>query len=358
MKIALIGWAGAGKTTVFNAVATRPADTAPGAYQTETHVQVVPVVDPRLLRCREIFQPKKFTQAGLELHDPPGLPTGGAEADKERRGRLLSALREADAYVLVLRGFTSPQYAYERPEADPAADLAALVGELQAADFLICESRATRLRENIKRKSKSMDQDKLELAVIDRCLAALEGGRHLADIEFDDADDKRIRGFQLFTRKPFLVVVNGPDEAPAGQSAGDGLSVVAQLAMDAQIDAELAAMEEADRPEFMAEFGIEEAAADRFVRTVYEGVGLRSFFTVGEDEVRAWTIHAGDSAVVAAGKIHTDLARGFVRAEVFAFEELDAAGSMRELKAQGKVRLEHKEYVVQDGEIVHIRSAL
>ena len=358
MKIAFIGWAGAGKTTVFNAVATRPADTAPGAYQTETHVQVVPVVDPRLHRCREIFQPKKFTQAGLELHDPPGLPAGSAEADKERRARLLSTLREADAYVLIVRGFASPQYAYERPEPDPAADLAALVGELGAADFLICESRAQRLRENIRRKAKSMDQDRIELAVLERCLVKLEAGEHLADLDVDEADDKRLRGFQFFTRKPFLLLLNGPDDVSSELSAGAGLSVVGRMAMDAQIDAELAAMDAADRPEFMAEFGIEEAAADRFVRTVYESVGLRSFFTVGEDEVRAWTIHAGDTAVIAAGKIHTDLAKGFVRAEVFTFDELDAAGSMREIKARGQLRLEHKDYVVQDGEVVHIRSGL
>ena len=358
MRIALIGLQGAGKTTVFNAVAQSPADTAPGAFQTETHVQVVPVNDPRLARCRDIFEPKKYTPAGLELWDPPGLPSGTLPADQERRLRLLSALREADAYVVVVRGFTSPSYPYERPEPDPAADLARVMDELVTADFVIVENRVTKLRDNVQRKTKTQDQDKLELAVLEKCLQRLEQGRDLADLVLDEADDKRIRGFQLFTRKPFLLLFNGPDALPAGLGDGLPISLRGRSAMDAQIDAELAAMDASERPMFMEEFGIEAPAADRFVREVYEGVGLRSFFTVGEDEVRAWTIHAGDTAVVAAGKIHTDLARGFIRAEVFSFEALDAAGDMRTLKANNGIRLESKDYVVQDGEIMHVRSGV
>ncbi len=358
MRITLLGLVGSGQTTVFNAVAASPAATPPGAFQTETHVQVVTVRDPRLERCREIFQPRKYTPAGLELHDPPGLPDGSTEADKERRARLLASAREADAYVLVVRGFTTPQVAYERASADPAADLARIAGEMVAADYVICEGRAQRLRESIQRKAKSMDQDKLELAVIDRCLERLDAGRSLVDLELDDADDKRLRGFQLFSRKPCLLLVNGPGDLPAGIGDGLPIALAGRIAMDAQIDAELAAMAPADRPSFMEEFGLTEAAAERFVREVYRGVGLISFFTVGEDEVRAWTIHRGDTAVLAAGRIHTDLAKGFVRAEVFSYDELDAAGSMRELKARGAIRLEPKDYVVKDGDIVHIRSAL
>ncbi|MGE0190985.1 MAG: DUF933 domain-containing protein [Planctomycetota bacterium] len=358
MRIALLGLAGSGKTTVFNAVATTPASTPPGSFQTETHVQVVPVRDARLERCREIFRPRKYTPAGLELHDPPGLPEGGTEGDKERRARLLASARENDAYVLVVRGFTSPQYAYERADADPQADLERLVGEMVAADYVICEGRAQKLRENIQRKARSMDQDKLELAVLERCLERLDAGRDLLDLELDDADDKRLRGFQLFTRKPRILLLNGPGDLPADLGEGLPLSFAGRLAMDAQIDAELAGMDPADRPAFMEEFGIREAAADRFVNEVYRGVGLLSFFTVGEDEVRAWTIHRGDTAVIAAGRIHTDLAKGFVRAEVFPFDALDAAGGLRELKALNAIRLEPKDYVVKDGDIVHIRSAL
>ncbi len=357
MRIALIGLRGAGKTTVFNAVAEQPVE-LPGGFQTETHVQVVKVRDERLEACRDIFNPKKFTQAGLELWDPPGLAPGTAEADKEQRTRLLSQLRDFDAYVVVVRNFKSDLYPYERPEADPAADVKRVVGELTSADFVIAETRAEKLRENIQRKARSFDQDKLELAVLEKCLEKMEADEYLGDLELDAGDAKRIRGFQFFGRKPFLLLVNGADAGPVGLGDGSVIPFRATMTMDAQIDAELAAMDAEDRPAFMEEFGIEEAAAERFVREVYAGVGLRSFFTVGEDEVRAWTIRAGDDAVTAAGKIHTDLAKGFVRAEVFPYEALVAAGSMRELKAQNGVRLESKDYEVKDGDIVHIRSGL
>ena len=232
------------------------------------------------------------------------------------------------------------------------------MGELLGADYVICETRAEKLRDSIRKKAKSVEQDKLELAVLEKVLAGFEAGTPLSDLEIDPADEKRLRGFQLFGRKPFLLMLNGADTVPEGLGDGSAIPFVNRIAMDAQIEAELAAMDESDRPEFMAEFGIDEIASDRFVREVYAGVGLRSFFTVGEDEVRAWTIHAGDDAVTAAGKIHTDLARGFVRAEVFPHEALLEAGSMRDLKAQGGIRLEAKDYVVQDGDVVHIRSAV
>ncbi len=358
MRIALLGLQGAGKTTVFNAIAETPIDAQPGVVQTDTHVQVVRVQDPRLEACRDLFQPKKYTPAGLEVWDPPGLPPGATEGDRERRSRILAALRDADAYVLVVRDFRSDLYPYERASADPQADLARLVDEMVTSDFVIAEKRAEKLRESVLKKTKTADQDKLELAVLEKCLAFFEAGRDLAELELDELNDKRIRGFQFFTRKPALVLVNGSDEAPADLAQGCAIALRAVTSMDAQIDAELAAMEPEDRPEFMAEFGIEAPAAERFVRDVYAAVGLRSFFTVGEDEVRAWTIHAGDDAVTAAGKIHTDLARGFVRAEVFPHEALLDAGSMRELKARGGIRLEPKDYVVEDGDVVHIRSGV
>jgi ribosome-binding ATPase len=358
MRVALLGLPGAGKTTVFNAVADQPVEPPAGGAQTETHVQVVKVRDPRLERCRDIFRPKKYTPAGIELHDPPGLPQGGGEHERERRTRLLSALREADAYVLVLRAFVSDRYPYDRPAPDPVADLRALAEELVTADFVVVEGRMQRLRENVQRKVRTVEEDKRELAVLERIAERLEAGRDLADLEIDENDEKRIRGFQLFTRKPLLALVNGPGGPPPDLAAGSPLSLRAVTSMDAQIEAELAAMDPAERPAFREEFGIEEPAADRFVHEVYRGVGLVSFFTVGEDEVRAWTLRAGGTALEAAGRIHTDLARGFVRAEVFAYEELDRAGDLRALKAAGLLRLEGKDYVVKDGEIVHIRSAV
>ena len=317
MRIALLGLQGAGKTTVFNAIAEAPVEVQAGVPQTETHVQVVKVTDARLDACRDLFKPKKFTRAGLEVWDAPGLPTGTTEIDRERRMRLLSALRDADAYVLVLRDFQTDLYPHERPQADPAADLARLMEELLTSDYIIAEKRAEKLRDSVAKKTRTAAQDQRELSVLEKILARFDEGFGIQDLELDKGDISRIRGFQFFTRKPMLALVNGPNEAPAGLGEGGILELRAVTHMDAQIDAELNAMDPADRPEFMAEFGIEAPAADRFVHVVYQAVGLRSFFTVGEDEVRAWTIESGDSAVIAAGKIHTDLARGFVRADCY-----------------------------------------
>jgi len=358
MRIALLGLKGSGKTTLFNAVADTAVSVPAGGLQSETHVQVVKVKDERLERCRELFQPKKYTPAGMEIWDPPGLPPGLSEADKERRTRLLASLREADAYVIVVRGFATDLYPYERAQADPLADLKQVVDELLTADFVTTETRVTKLRGNVQKKAKSLEEDKLELAVLERCLQRLEAGKDLGDLELSEPDAKRIRGFQLFARKPFLALYNGAGEPPAGFGKGLGLPMRGVVSIDAQIEAEVAAMDPADRPQFLKEFGLAEPAASRFVHEVYRGVGLRSFFTVGEDEVRAWTIEAGDDAITAAGKIHTDLSKGFVRAEVFGYEELHAAGGMRELKAKNGVRLEPKDYIVKDGDIVHIRSAV
>lgn len=358
MRIALLGLQGSGKTTVFNAVAEDPVDFTPGVPQNDTHVQVVKVKDPRLDVCRTIFSPKKFTYTGLELWDPPGLPEGTTEADKERRTRLLSKLRDADAYVLVVRDFKSDRYAYERAEPDAVADARRVIDDLVSSDFVIAETRAEKLRASILKKTKTADQDKVELTILEKCLERFEAGESLHGLELDEHAQRRIRGFQFFSGKPFLLLVNGGNGVPEGAGEGTTIPFESVSNMDAQIDAELAAMDEDDRGVFMEEFGIEEAAAERFVREVYQGVGLRSFFTVGEDECRAWTILAGDDAVTAAGKIHTDLAKGFVRAEVFAFEALRDAGDMRALKAAGGVRLENKDYVVEDGDIVHIRSGI
>jgi GTP-binding protein YchF len=358
MRIALLGLSGAGKTSLFNAVADAPVAVVPGVVQTETHVQVVKVRDPRLEWLRDLFQPKKFTPAGLELWDPPGLPPGPATADVEKRSRVLASLREADAFVLVVRAFSTAEYAYPRAAPDPAADLAYVVEELLVADLLVAQARVERLRENLKKRAKSMEQDARELAVLERCVPRLERGEDLSGLDLAPEDERRLRGFQLFTRKPFVLAVNGPSGVP--ERLGEGLRIPfrERLALDAKLAAELHAMAPEDRAEMMREFGLEEPASDKLVHAIYRAVGLRSFFTVGEDEVRAWTIHAGDDAVTAAGKIHTDLAKGFVRAEVFHHDDLRAAGTMRDLKARNGVRLEPKDYVVKDGDVVHIRSAI
>jgi len=358
MRIALLGLQGSGKSTVFGGVADTPVARVPGAVQTETHVQVVRVRDPRLEWLRDQFHPKKFTPAGLELWDPPGLPPGNEPADADKRTKLLSNLREVDGYVVVVRAFSTDAYAYPRAAPDPAADLARIVEELLLSDLVVAQARVDKLRENVKKRAKSAEQDARELAILERCLPLLESGEGLAGLELPGEDARRLRGFQFFTRKPFVLLVNGPAGLPEGLGDGLRLPFRERLALDGQLAAELQAMSPEDRPAFMAEFGVEEPASDRVVHAIYRGVGLRSFFTVGEDEVKAWTIRAGDDAVTAAGRIHTDLAKGFVRAEVFAYDAIHAAGGMRELKAKNGIRLEPKDYVVSDGDILHVRSAV
>jgi GTP-binding protein YchF len=360
MRIALLGLAGSGKTTVFDAVADVPVHAAPGAVQTETHVQVVKVRDPRLERMRDMFRPKKYTPAGLELWDPPGLPPGTEPADADKRTKILSALREADGYVLVARAFVTDAYAYPRPAPDPAADVLRVAEELLVADLLPAQARVEKLRDNVKKRAKSMEQDARELAVLERCLPRLESGEGVQAVEMSEDEEKRLRGFQFFTRKPFVLLVNGPEGGSSAARVGEGvrLAIRERLALDAKLAAEIRAMPPEDRAAFMSEFGVEEPASDRIVHAIYRAVGLVSFFTVGEDEVRAWTIRAGDDAVTAAGRIHTDLAKGFVRAEVCSYDALVAAGGMKELKAAGGLRLEPKDYIVKDGDILHVRSAV
>ncbi len=358
MRIALLGLQGSGKTTVFNAVAEQPVVGPPGAVQTETHVQVVKVHDERLVRLRDLFHPKKFTPAGMELHDPPGLPLETDSVAADKRARLLGALREADGYVVVVRGFSTDAYAYPRPAPDPAADLARLVDDLLFSDLVVAQGRVQRLKDNVKKRAKSMEQDEKELAVLERLLPRLEAGKSLHDVEIAPEDEKRLRGFQFFARKPFVLLVNGPSGLPPGLGEGARVPFRERLALDALLAAEVQGMAPADRPAFMAEFGIEEPASDRLVHAIYRAVGLRSFFTVGDDEVRAWTIQAGDDAVTAAGKIHTDLAKGFVRAEVVLGDDLLAAGGMKEAKAKNLLRLEPKTYVVKDGDVLHVHSSV
>jgi GTP-binding protein YchF len=356
MKVALIGLPGSGKTTLFGAVTGRPVEALPGVPGAPPHVAVVPVRDERLEWLRDLFRPKKFTPAGLMVEDHPGIPPGSAKAD--RRGELFARMRNADGLALVLRAFASDRYAYEDPAPDPARDLELVALEFLTGDLEICERRLERLAEEWKRPA-DRERVERERAAIERVRAALLEGRGAWQVELRDDEERLLKGFQLLTRKPVVLVTNHAEGAAGAEElVTPAFDVRARFAACVALEAELTSLQGEERALFLSEYGIGEPVAERFVVACYRGLGLRSFFTVGEDEVRAWTIRAGETAVDAAAAIHTELAKGFIKAEVFAYADLREAGSMRELKARNKLRLEGKEYVVADGDIVHIRSSL
>ncbi|HKB16257.1 MAG TPA: DUF933 domain-containing protein [Planctomycetota bacterium] len=354
MRVALIGRPGSGKTTLFNALGGTRAKT-PHAPGEEGAVVSVEIPDPRLEWLREIHSPRKYTPARIEFGDLPGLPRGEARGKAE----LLAEIRNADGLLLVVRAFRDPSYPYEDPEPGALAEARAVREDLLFSDYAILHGRVERLEASLKKPTKTKEQDEREIAFLRRLLHAVEEeGKDLREVPMSKEEALLVRSFAFASQKPVQVVVNaeegrGPEdpEVAALLAAFPGA-----LHLHALLEEEIARLPEADRAPFLRDFGIAEPARARLIRTVYSTVGLRSFFTTGEDEVRAWTIRAGESAVEAAGKIHTDLARSFIRAEVTAYDDLRAAGSWRDAKARGKLRLEGKEYVVLDGDIVHIRA--
>ncbi len=352
MKIALVGLPGAGKTSLFNALVDKPVDLLPGVPGAAPHVAVVRVRDERLEWLRDLYSPKKYSPASLTLEDHAGIPPGAARSD--RRGELFAGMRNADGLVIVLRAFTTDRYAFDDPTADPARDLELVAIEFITADLEICERRLQRLASEWK-KPATRDRVEKEQAVVKRLVEALEDEKGAHTVELRSDEEGLVRGFQLLTRKPIVLLGNTAEDGDAFDLAAGALDVQHRFDACVQIEADLLQMDEEDRAVFSEEYGITEPLRDRFNLGCYRGLGLQSFFTVGEDEVRAWTIEKGDDAVTAAGKIHTDLAKGFIRAEVTPYPELRELGSEREVKAAGKQRLEGKDYTVKDGDVLNIR---
>jgi len=348
MKIALTGLPGSGKTSLFNALTDHPVDVLPGVPGMAPHVTTIMIRDERLEWLRDLYSPKKYTPTHLAVEDYAGIPAGAARSD--RRGELFSQLRNAEGLVLVLDGHTDGT--------DPAHDLELVALEFSSADLEICERRITKLDAEWK-NLKERDRVERERVVVQRFVDALSDGKGGHDVELRPDEEHFVRGFQLLTRKPTILLLNTSEDASeggGGQSLdGGAIDVRHRFECCLSIESELAALDGEELEMFAAEYGVTEPLQDRFNIACYRGLGLVSFFTVGEDEVRAWTIEEGDNAVTAAGKIHTDLARGFIRAEVFTYEDLRELGSEREIKAKGKQRLEGKDYVVKDGDVLNIR---
>ncbi|MDR2934675.1 MAG: DUF933 domain-containing protein [Candidatus Adiutrix sp.] len=337
MRAGLIGWPGSGRDTIFSALTGLPR---PPAGSVEPRQGEAPVPDDRLDFLSARYRPRRHTPARVEffLPHPPGSPQEALRASLER-------IREAEVVLAVLRNFAPSGAA----PPDPAREAAGLETELMLGDYLVVQKRLERLAEEQKRGRKG---DPEEAEFLARGLAELEAGRPLRlDPAF--ARHPKLKGFAFLSAKPILAVLNNGEADEAAADLG-GLPWP-RLVVRGRLEEDLAALPPGEAAEFLAGYGLAEPAAARVIREVYGLMGLRSFFTVGEDECRAWTIAAGETALAAAGAIHSDIQKGFIRAEVVAFEDFRAAGNMNEARKRGFFRLEGKTYVVADGDIVHFR---
>jgi hypothetical protein len=355
MRIAIIGLPGSGKTTLFDAVTGRRDE--PGAYAApgSLHVGVVAVHDERVDFLAGVLKPKKHTYASVEFVDLGGLFTG-----EKANPDSVAAMRESRALLKVVRAFESAAVPHRRGSVDPRRDLEEMAGDLFVTDLDIIERRMETLRHDVKRPTPKQEEERAELALLERCRAQLDGVGALDRLTLADDERKMLSGFAFLTQKPAVVVLN------VGEGQIGDASVAAQLgqrreevmALCADMERELLRMEPEERAPFMQDLGIAELSAKKIVDASLRALDLISFFTANEKELRAWLVRRGTTAVEAAGEIHTDLARGFIRAEVIAAEDLRALGSVKEARAKGKVKLEGKDYVVQDGDILQIRFSV
>ena len=361
LRAGLIGLASAGKTTLFRLL-TRPAgDGARSSGRGDADVGVAHVSDPRLDRLTALFAPRKRTPAAVTFVDRAARPGAGVGALVD-----VAPYRTADALLHVVRAFRNDTAPHPAGSVDPGRDARAMEDELVLADLAVAERRIERLEKD-RRKGAAQGDEAAEIEVLRRCAAALEEGAPLRALALDAADAKRLRGFQFLSAKPLLLAIN-VDEADAAvtpeaaaRAAGiDDLlqgPAVRALPVCAKIELEIADLEPEDAAAFLADLGLRGTGLDRVIRAAYDLLGYISFFTAGEDECRAWSIPAGTAARDAAGAIHTDLARGFIRAEVVPCERLAARGSLAACRKHGEVRLEGKDYVVRDGDVINVRFA-
>jgi len=354
MKLAIVGLPQSGVTTVFNALTGRHRDPHAYAKPGQLNVAVVPMPDRRVDFLAGLYQPKKVTHATVEYLEVPGIfsaSAGGATADSTA----VATVRDADAVIKVLRNFDSDAAPNPRGANDPARDLRDINDELLMLDLAVIEKRIARLRKDVAKPTPEQEQNRIELAALERCLAAVEQGTSLGQVELTDPEARSLRGFGFLTGKPCLHVVNVNESDIASPDALAGVPPERAVAFCAEIEDEIEQLEPADQAAFLADLGIDELARDRLIRLSYDMLGQITFLTHNQDEVRAWALEAGRTAIEAAEQIHSDIARGFIRAEVIHFADLEELGSDRQVKARGKERLEGKDYVVQDGDILQIR---
>ena len=363
MQIAIVGLAGSGKTTVFNTLTRGHAETG-GFGGLQLNVGVVKVPDERLDRLAEIFKPKKVVQADVTYVDLPAPPpsSDGRVGTEELPAEHLARLRESDALLHVVRAWDDAAHPHPAGSVDAARDLEQLDLEFILADLALVDRRLERLSTSGRHGTAAeRESNEREEVVLRRLKEGLEAGRPIRDTDLEADEEKAIRGFRFLTQKPVLVLLNvGEADLPRAADiassieGGYGHQRAMVDALSARIEMELGELEPAEAGAFMEELGLAESSLDRVIALSYRLLGLVSFLTAGPDEVRAWPISDGSTAVDAAGTIHTDLARGFIRAETVAYDDLVALGSTAEARKQGKLRSEGKTYRVRDGDVVEI----
>ncbi len=349
MKLGIIGLPQSGKTTLFNALTRGNTPTTASAGRIEIHQAVVDVPDPRVDRLSGMFNPKKTIYAKVTYADIAGLEAGAAKTGIS--GQLLNQLAQMEGFIHIVRCFADENVPHPSGSVNPQRDAEAMESELLLNDLVAVERKLERLVEERKKGGTDKTLNARQTELFERLHKTLSESQPLSGMEFNAEEQKELASFGLLTRKPILTAFNLGE----GQSAPQVSVNHPTVALQGRLEMEIAQLPPEDAAVFMQEYGIEEPSLNRMIRLSYDLLNQQSFFTVGEDEVRAWTVRRGAPAVEAAGAIHTDLQKGFIRAEVVAYEDLTSLGSMNEAKSKGKLRLEGKEYIVKDGDIVHIR---
>lgn len=354
MKVALIGLMQSGKSTLLSAITGK--DPVPMGSP-DIHEQMVSVPDDRLNWLTSLYQPKKTVHATVDCLDLPGLSFADEHGRAAAR-RLFGQVRTVDMFVLVVRDFENPSVPAYRGNVNPARDLEELKTEMLLADLEMVTTRIDRLQKQANKPTKTQSHDKLELELQLKLQEAIESEKPIRSVlqNVEGPEMDMVRSLNFLTLKPLMVAVNiGEDRLDQAADTAMGIEGVPAIRLCAELEYELAKLDPDSRADFMKDMGLTEPASKKFVQSCYNTLGLISFLTVGKDEVRAWPIEKGTSALDAAGKVHSDIKRGFIRAETMSYDDLRQLGDEKHVKAAGKMRLEGKTYIVHDGDIINFR---